>query len=112
LFDYIAPITPQTRVDTLDIDRDGDLDSLYILDDTLYIKYNHTSTMNKILDTTLLTKSISPSDLPPYVPNYFHEDISTPTHLSYTFVPASRDEREWRMEFYDRYTEWDRVDVR
>ena len=50
-------------------------------------------------------------DLVPYIPNYFHENISTPRNLNFSFAPASQDSSEWRVEFYDRYTEWDHVDL-
>lgn len=111
LFDYITPVTEDTRVDSLDIDRDGDTDYMYILDGTLYVKYGWTQSPNKILDTTVKISDIARDDLTPYVPDYFHENISTPQNLNFTFAPASPDEREWRAEFYDRYTEWDHVDI-
>lgn len=59
LFDYIAPVTASTRVDTIDIDRDGDLDYIYILDGVLYVKYNWTKIPTKIIDTTTKISSIS-----------------------------------------------------
>jgi hypothetical protein len=111
LFDYMDPITPRTRVDTLDIDQDGDLDSIYILDGVLYIKYGWTHTPNKIQDTTVKISDIATTDPIPYIPDYFHEEISTPKNLNFSFTPSLADETEWRMEFYDRYTEWDRVDI-
>ncbi len=111
LFDYIAPVTASTRVDTIDIDRDGDLDYIYILDGALYIKYNWTNMPTKIIDTTTKISSISADDLTPYIPDYFYEDVSTPHNLNYSFVPSSQSEREWRAEFYDQYIEWDKVDT-
>ena len=111
LFDYTTPITPTTRVDTLDIDQDGDLDYIYILDGVLYIKYGWSKTPNKIQDTTVKISDIGATDPIPYIPDYFHEEISTPKNLNFSFTPSLSDETEWRMEFYDRYTEWDRVDI-
>jgi hypothetical protein len=104
-------VIPDTRVDTVDIDQDGDLDYIYLLDGTLYIKYNWTNTPNKIIDTVTKISSISQDDLVPYVPDYFYEDVSTPRNLNYSFVSSSPTEREWRVEFYDQYTQWDRVDI-
>jgi hypothetical protein len=111
LFDYIAPVTEQTRVDTVDIDRDGDLDYIYILDGALYVKYNWTKGPNKIVDTTTKISSITPADLAPYVPDYFYEDVSTPHNLNYSFVSSSHTETEWRADFYDQYIEWDQIDI-
>ncbi len=111
LFDYIAPVTKDTRVDTIDIDGDGDLDYIYLLDGALYIKYNLTQVPNKIVDITTKISSITRDDLTPYVPDYFYEDVSTPHNLNYSFTPSSQTEREWRVEFYDQYIEWDKLDI-
>ena len=111
LFDYIAPLTSSTRVDTVDIDRDGDKDYIYIIDGVLYAKYSHINEPNRIVDTTTKISDISSRDPSPYIPDYFYEDVSTPRNLNFSFVSASETEREWRAEFYDRYTEWDAVDI-
>ena len=111
LFDYIAPVTQDTRVDTVDIDQDGDLDYIYLLDGALYVKYNWTKVPNKIIDTSTKISSITPDDLAPYVPDYFYEDVSTPHNLNYSFVSSSQTENEWRVEFYDQYIEWDKLDT-
>lgn len=47
LFDYIDALTDATRVDTVDIDKDGDLDYIFTLDNILYVKYSHFKTPNK-----------------------------------------------------------------
>ncbi len=111
LFDYIAPLRDDTRVDTLDIDGDGDTDYIYILDGTLYVKYSWLNVPNKIQDLTRIISTITTNDPIPFVPDYFHENTSTPKNLNFTFVPAYPNEREWRAEFYDRYIEWDHVDI-
>jgi hypothetical protein len=111
LFDYTDPLTPSTRIDTLDIDQDGDLDRIYLLGGVLYIKYGWAQTPNKIQDTTVKISDIGATDPIPYIPDYFHEEISTPKNLNFSFTPSLTDETEWRMEFYDRYIEWDRVDI-
>ncbi len=98
-------------MDTLDIDQDGDLDYIYILDGVLYVKYGWSKIPNKIQDTAIKISDIASTDPLPYIPDYFHEEISTPKNLNFSFTPSLSDETEWRMEFYDRYTEWDRVDI-
>jgi hypothetical protein len=111
LFDYISPLTDDTRVDAIDIDKDGDTDYIYILDGVLYVKYSWQKLPNKIYDTSSKISEITKDDFAPYVPDYFRENLSTPKNLNFSFVPASVDETEWRAEFYDRYIEWDHVDI-
>ncbi len=62
LFDYITPLTDDTRVDTIDIDKDGDKDYIYILDGILYVKYSWQKLPNKINDTTVKFDIITPDD--------------------------------------------------
>ncbi len=80
------------------------------MDGILYIKYSWLQVPHKIQDLTQKISTVTKNDLVPYVPDYFHENDSAPKNLNYSFVPAYPDEMEWRAEFYDRYTEWDRVD--
>lgn len=96
---------------TIDIDRDGDLDYIYLLDGILYVKYSWSKIPNKIIDTTTKISGVSQRDIAPYVPDYFYEDISTPRNLNYSFVSSSQTETEWRVDFYDQYTEWDKIDI-
>ncbi len=95
----------------MDIDQDGDKDYIYVLDDTLYVKYNWTKSPNKIQDTTVTVDTISEKDTSPYVPDYFHENVSVPKNLNFSFVPSLTSEVAWRAEFYDRYIEWDADDI-
>lgn len=111
LFDYTSVLTDTTRVDTIDIDKDGDMDYIYLLDGILYVKYSWQNTPKKILDTTTKISNITPTDLIPYTPDYFHENNSVPKDLNFSFVPSNHDETEWRADFYDRYIEWDHVDI-
>ncbi len=111
LFDYQAPLTEDTTVESVDIDKDGDMDYLFLLDGILYIKYSWLNNPSKIIDTTQKISSIGPSDLLPYIPNYFYENSSTPKVLNFSFTPSSHEETEWRVDFFDQYTEWDKVDI-
>jgi hypothetical protein len=90
---------------------DGDLDYIFILDGILYVKYSWQKVPNKIFDDTIKISEITKNDPVPYVPNYFSENLATPKNLNFSFVPASPNETEWRVEFYDRYIEWDHVDI-
>jgi hypothetical protein len=111
LFDYISPLQDDTRVDTLDIDLDWDMDYIFILDGVLYVKYSWKNSPNKIYDTTVKISEITQNEFSPYIPDYFHENLSAPKNLNFSFVSSSKDETEWRAEFYDRYIEWDHVDI-
>ena len=87
------------------------MDYIYLLDGVLYVKYSWQHTPNKIQDLSSKISEIHSDDLAPFVPDYFHENRSTPKNLNFSFIPASHDETEWRAEFYDRYIEWDQIDI-
>ena len=59
------------------------------------------------VDTTVFISSLNREDPLPTAPNFFHEVVNSPGNLSISFTPASPEEHEWRMTFYDRYLEWD-----
>lgn len=111
LFDADITIDEHHEVTSKDIDKDGDTDYVYILDGAVYVKYTWASKRSLHTDTTL---SITPlrEDAPlPTTPDYFHETINAPKSLSLTFAPAQEEESDWRLEFYDRYLEWDQVEL-
>jgi hypothetical protein len=111
LFDYLEPLRWDEQVDKIDIDKDGDQDFLFLFDGVIMIKYNHTTTPEKIHDSRIFIDEIASEDLPPTAPNYFHEQFSTPGKISLTFSPAdSEKETGWRLDFYDRYNEWEVFD--
>jgi hypothetical protein len=111
LFDYIDPLLWEEHVETIDIDKDGDNDYVFILDGTLYIKSSHANTPQKNNDATIIQTKLGPSDEKPTAPNYFRENVNTPASLNITFASANPLETEWRMSFYDRYTEWDALSL-
>lgn len=111
LFDYMDELTGQEKVQVVDIDKDGDMDYLYLMDGVVYIKYTHTNAPVKIQDTTVRVETLTKNDELPTSPNFFHESINTPGSLSVSFSPASPNETTWRMEFFSRYLEWDTLDA-
>lgn len=111
LFDYIEPVTWDERVNTIDIDKDGDKDYLFLLDGSIFVKYNHTHTPNLIQEDSVEVQDLSHKSELPSAPNFFHESLNTPWNLSVTFSPASPTESSWRMEFFDRYIEWDAIAI-
>lgn len=95
----------------LDIDKDGDNDFLFVLDNKIYLKYNHTNTPSKIEDKQFSVSNLDTSSPKPFVPNNFVQGALSPKELNVQFRPANPDtETQWRMEFYDRYLDWYRED--
>ncbi len=111
LFDYIDPVNKNTKVSVLDIDKDGDNDFLFVLDNKIYLKYNYTKSPSKIEDKKFSVSNLDVSSPKPFVPNNFAQGASSPKELNVQFRPANPDtETQWRMEFYDRYLDWYRED--
>lgn len=46
----MSPIRSDTRVQSADMDGDGDTDYMFVLNDILYIKYSHHKTPNRRTD--------------------------------------------------------------
>ncbi len=111
LFDYNEDVDSELPIEAIDIDKDSDKDYLFVQDGALYIKYSGPTHRSDHKDTTLQISSLTVDAPYPNAPNFFHEIKSTPKTLSLTFTPASSDEKEWRMSFYDRYLEWDMLKI-
>ena len=41
--------------------------------------------------------------------NFFHENVSSPGEVYISFQKADPDDSSFRLEFFNRYLEWDRV---
>lgn len=92
----------------VDIDKDGDDDYIYMMDGVIYVKYTKRNTPNRPIDTEVTISSLDTSRLP-YAPNYFSESVASPGQIELSFAPASPDDTDFRLEFFDKYLEWDRV---
>lgn len=110
LFDYIEPLIGNETTEVIDIDRDGDMDYITLMDGALYVKYSHASAPVKTVDTTLTIADLEDT-LVPSAPNFFEETEATPGQLHVSFVPASPEDTDFRLEFFDRYIEWDHADI-
>ena len=111
LFDYTETLqedSPSTRVD---IDRDGDLDYLFLLDGALFLKRTTLTEPRKIIDTDRTIIEIDENSPLPTAPNYFTEYVSLPNNINISYEAARAEETIWRTTFYDRYLEWDMVDL-
>lgn len=105
LFDYVEPIQKNDRVDAVDMDNDGDKEYIFVLGGTLYIKKTYLQNPPKIIDNAIKVQEL-PKKLPEVV-NNFGQVFSTPSELNISFENTIPNETEWRMEFYDKYLEWD-----
>lgn len=110
LFDYVEPIRKKDRVDVVDMDRDGDRDFVYLLGGVLYVKSTYLGTNAKTFIAKVDSAKTIDKSLPE-VANGFNQVHSTPSELNISFQNTVSDEKEWRMEFFDKYQEWDRIDI-
>ena len=110
LFDYIDPLVGTEKTDVVDIDQDGDQDYITLMDGALYVKYSHTLSPAKTIDTTI---HITEGDVysVPSAPNFFVESATVPGRIHVSFSPARSDDMAYRLEFFDRYIEWDHVAI-
>lgn len=109
LFSYTELVRPEDRVDVLDIDNDGDKDYVFVLGGKLYVKNTHLAEPTKIFDKKITTSENFSKN--PEVANNFMQVLSTPSELNVSFQNTVPNETQWRMEFYDKYLEWDRMDI-
>ena len=71
------------------------------------MKKTHLQSPEKIIDLKTKTEKIAHKI--PEVPNNFQQTLSTPSELNASFRNVVSGEKEWRMEFYDSYLEWDKT---
>ena len=62
-------------------------------------------------DTSLSITDID-DEIIPEAPNFFDEVISRPGEITLNFSPAVSGDSEFRLEFFDRYMEWDLAHLR
>lgn len=110
LFDYTDLVSPDDTVQITDIDGDRDDDYIFLLSGKLYIKYSHQKDPERSNDTTSKVETLDKSILP-VAPNYFHESVASPGRIEVSFSPANPNDSSFRLEFFDRYMEWDRVAI-
>jgi hypothetical protein len=112
LFDYSELLRWDETVDIIDIDKDEDKDYIYMIEWSLYIKYSHSREFDRPRDDTSPQTEDIDMSLLPESPNFFSEQISTPWQISIDFSAADPADTTFRLEFYDRYLEWDKTRLR
>lgn len=74
------------------------------------MKYSSLKTPTKTIDTDIQIQDLDASTLPS-APNFFHEVPTSPGRVEINFAPTHTDDQSFRLEFFDRYTEWDRYQL-
>ncbi len=92
------------------MDKDGDKDYITLLDGALFVKYSHANEPAKIVDTSIAIQDLD-TTLLPNVPNFFLETVAAPGRLRLSFSPATHVDTSFRLEFFDRYIEWDHTAI-
>ncbi len=110
LFDYTQTLQKTDVSTKVDIDRDGDMDYLYILDGALFLKRTSTKEPTHTVDRTIRVIDVDTESPFPTAPDFFHEGVSVPGTLSLSYNASTDVESVWRVDFYDRYLEWDMLD--
>lgn len=82
------------------------MDYLYLLDGTLYLKKTHLRNTTKIVDTRITINSIDLT-MTPTAPDFFHENTPLSNIFSFSYDTTDDSDSMWRVEFYDKYMEWD-----
>ena len=120
LFDYTDWLSTEDKVSIVDIDKDStidldgdgikdnDRDYIFLLDGALYVKYNTLASPNRPVDTTPPVISSPDLTLVPRAPDFFHESVASPGQMELSFAPANPADTSFRLEFFDKYLEWDR----
>jgi len=75
------------------------------------VKYAHVTDPVRPSDDTIETITSPDLSLTPRAPDFFDESIATPNQIGLSFSPAHLLDREFRLEFFDRYLEWDRAQI-
>lgn len=109
LFDYTDSLQKDDVSTRIDIDNDGDMDYLFLLDGVLFLKRTSTYSVPKIIDTAVQVSDIDNTDTLPSAPDFYSETVSRPNSINLSYEPAQDTESIWRNTFYNRYLEWDMI---
>ena len=70
------------------------------------MKYTHRTNPLRQTDTDITTDSADLTLLP-RAPDFFHEQVASPGQIEISFAPADSLDTDFRLEFFDKYLEWD-----
>jgi len=120
LFDYIDAVDGKEELIYSDVDKDGDDDIIYRMDNSLYLKQNfskdietsHSSDSPKVLSPQdfLYTVTDNGSSRILSAPNHFEETFITSGEIDFSFRPANPlSDNLFRFEYYDYVDRFDKI---
>ncbi len=120
LFDYIDQVDGNEELIYSDVDKDGDDDIIYRMDNSLYLKENfvkdanksHSSDSPKVFDSQdfLHTTSEDGTSRILSAPNHFEETFVTSNEIDFSFRPANpAKDNLFRFEYYDYIDRFDKI---
>jgi hypothetical protein len=118
LFNYTEQLTGAEKVEEFDPDMDGDQDLVYVMDDAVFIKENHTAEpaprhRSESVRTRTLTSFLDAGhgrSIGYRAPDYFLEDFAASGQINASFLAADpRAESRYRLEMYPYIDRFDRI---
>lgn len=121
LFDYTDGVDGKEELVYSDVDKDGDDDIIYRMDNSLYLKQNflkdteasHFSDSPKVRDWQDFLSTSSSDDGTSKIlaaPNHFEETFTTSNEIDFSFQPANPlSDNLFRFEYYDYVDRFDRI---
>ena len=120
LFDYTDQVDGNEELIYSDVDKDGDDDIIYRMDNSLYLKENfvkdanksHSSDSPKVFDSQdfLHTTSEDGTSRILSAPNHFEETFVTSNEIDFSFRPANQaKDNLFRFEYYDYIDRFDKI---
>lgn len=118
LFDYIDGVDGKEEVVSIDVDKDGDDDIIYRMDNSLYLKQNFDkeASVSHISDTpkTLSWQDFLHMDSEAMrilaAPNHFEETFIASNEIDFSFRPANiLLDNLFRFEYYDYVDRFDKI---
>lgn len=119
LFDYTDGVDGTEELVYADIDKDGDDDIIYRMDNSLYLKQdfskdadaNHFSDSPKVRDWQNFLHMDDNASRILSAPNHFEETFVTSNEIDFSFRPADpSSDNLFRFEYYDYVDRFDKID--
>jgi hypothetical protein len=119
LFDYIDGVDAKVDLVYADIDKDGDKDIIYRMDNSLYLKQNFEATPNvshisdspKIFNWKNFLNMEDEGSRLLAAPNHFEETFTVSNEINFSFEPAHpASDNFFRFQYFDYIDRFDKID--